>query len=97
MLRPLVGYWFTWVLMAASQFLSGFGIYLGRMGRWNSWDTLTNPSALSLAIVRAYHDHLSVKLTLAYGFVLFIVYVAFYEYAEQEDNTPGSLCALMQR
>lgn len=85
MLRPLVGHWRTWVILAASQFLSGFGIYLGRMGRWNSWDVLTNPSTLTLAIFRAYHDHLSVKLTLAYGFVLLVLYVAFYGYVEQDS------------
>ena len=85
MLRPLLGSWQTWLLMVASQFLSGFGIYLGRMGRWNSWDILTNPSALALAITRTYHDHLSIKLTLAYGFVLLVLYVAFYWYVEHED------------
>ncbi|GAB4033985.1 DUF1361 domain-containing protein [Spirosoma jeollabukense] len=87
MLRPLVGDWRTWVLMLSSQILSGFGIYLGRVGRWNSWDVLTNPSSLTLAVARAYQDHLSVKLTLAYGFVLVVMYVAFYWYVEHESET----------
>ena len=89
MIRPLIGPWRTWVLLATSQFLSGFGIYLGRMGRWNSWDILTNPSALALAVARTYHDHLSIKLTLAYGFVLLVLYVAFYWYVENE-NAPDT-------
>lgn len=86
MLKPVLGKWQIWGLLVVSQFLSGFGIYLGRVGRWNSWDVLTNPSSLTLAIVHAYHDHLSVKLTLAYGFVLVVLYVAFYWYAEHEDD-----------
>ena len=86
MIRPLVGQWLSWALILGSQVLSGFGIYLGRMGRWNSWDILTNPTSLTLAITHAYHDHLSIKLTLAYGFVLTVLYVAFYWYVEHEDR-----------
>ena len=87
MLRPLAGEWLTWMLILGSQVLSGFGIYLGRFGRWNSWDVLTKPSSLTLAIVRAYQDHLSVKLTLGYGFVLIVLYVAFYWYVEHENKS----------
>ncbi|GAB4037538.1 DUF1361 domain-containing protein [Spirosoma gilvum] len=86
MLRPLTGHWLTWAFILASQLLSGFGIYLGRFGRWNSWDILARPSSLTKAIARAYQDHLSVKLTLSYGFVLVIFYIAFYWYAEHDDN-----------
>ncbi len=88
MIRPLAGNVLTWVLIFSSQLLSGFGIYLGRVGRWNSWDVLTSPSALTLAITRAYHDHLSLKLTIAYGLVLFLMYVAFYWYIEYEKDEP---------
>jgi uncharacterized membrane protein len=87
MLRPIVGNLLIWSLLLSSQLLSGFGIYLGRVGRWNSWDVLASPSALTMAIARAYQDHLSIKLTLAYGFVLFAFYVAFYWYVEQEEKT----------
>lgn len=86
MLKPALASWQIWGLLVISQFLSGFGIYLGRVGRWNSWDVLTNPASLALAIARSYQDHLSIKLTLAYGFVLIVLYLAFYWYAEHEEN-----------
>ncbi|GAB2560979.1 DUF1361 domain-containing protein [Spirosoma aerophilum] len=86
MVRPFTGKGLAWLLLFGSQILSGFGIYLGRVGRWNSWDVLTNPSALTRAIAHAYHDHLSLKLTIAYGLVLFLMYVAFYWYVEHETD-----------
>ncbi|MVM38147.1 DUF1361 domain-containing protein [Spirosoma sp. HMF3257] len=86
MIQPQLGQRLTWLAILATQILSGFGIYLGRVGRWNSWDILTNPSSLTLAIAHAYHDHLSIKLTLAYGFVLIVLYVAFYWYVEHDEN-----------
>lgn len=35
-----------WVVATATLLLSGFGIYLGRALRWNSWDVVTNPRGL---------------------------------------------------
>jgi len=32
--------------------LSGFGIYLGRIRRWNSWDVLVHPAGVSHDIGR---------------------------------------------
>ncbi|WP_288428780.1 DUF1361 domain-containing protein [uncultured Spirosoma sp.] len=85
LLRPLLGTTQTWIVTLSCQFLSGFGIYLGRFGRWNSWNVLSSPVDLLQAIVHAYRDHLSIKLTLAYGFVLVVLYVAFWWHNEQDE------------
>jgi uncharacterized membrane protein len=37
---------FTWLLVVAATILSGFGVWLGRFQRWNSWDIVTRPDAL---------------------------------------------------
>ena len=86
MVRPLAGSWPTWALVLGSQVLAGFGIYLGRFGRWNSWDVLTKPVALIDALTTTAPDHLALNLTLAYGFVLTVLYVAFYWYVEYDKR-----------
>jgi uncharacterized membrane protein len=35
--------------------LSGFGIYLGRFERWNSWDLLLHPSAVLASVTQLLH------------------------------------------
>jgi uncharacterized membrane protein len=41
-----------WLFVVAVTALSGFGIYLGRFHRWNSWDIVVNPFALLSDLAR---------------------------------------------
>lgn len=71
-----------WLGVLASSGLVAFGIYLGRYGRWNSWDVLTNPMALGWGIWDSAHNPLARQLTAVFTFTLLLVYVAFYAYYE---------------
>ncbi len=40
------GGWAGWGFVLTALLLSGFGIYIGRFLRWNSWDVFSNPIGL---------------------------------------------------
>ena len=40
-----------WSVAVAALLASGYGVYLGRVQRWNSWDVVTNPHSLFASIV----------------------------------------------
>ncbi len=40
-----------WMVAAGTLILSGYGVYLGRVLRWNSWDIITNPRGLLAFVI----------------------------------------------
>jgi len=68
----------SWLLIFGSMLLSGFGIYLGRFSRLNSWDIISNPLYLVKICIRDLQNPLAMKTTLLFGFVLSVIYVAYY-------------------
>ena len=87
-----IGWAFTLVMIG----LTGFGIYLGRFERWNSWDVFTSPLTLSadiLGLLRHPHANKTafVFSTLCAVF-LFLTYAAFYALtALHRSDAPASL------
>ena len=69
-----------WTLAIASLLGCGFGIYLGRFLRWNSWDALTHPLLFAHTVVRhfvnAHAQPRPLAVTLVYGGGLIVGYIA---------------------
>jgi uncharacterized membrane protein len=51
--RAWIGRWAGWLFALAMLGLSGFGVYLGRFLRWNSWDALVDPIGIMSGAARA--------------------------------------------
>lgn len=86
----MVQHWFVrrfshataWCVSIGSLALSGFGIYLGRFDRWNSWDLLHRPVSL-LSRIAAYilhpMDHTRTwGFTLGFGTMLILSYLFWF-------------------
>ena len=41
------GSWLSWLFVFVTTGLSGYGVYVGRFLRWNSWDIFTQPRTLA--------------------------------------------------
>lgn len=60
------GWMAGWIFVIGVAFLSGFGVYLGRFERWNSWDVVVQPLAVA-ADSPNWFQFFSAKFTLLFG------------------------------
>lgn len=71
-------------IVAVVLFLSGFGIYLGRYCRLNSWDMFHSPFWFYGRVLHQFNNPLAYKVTLTYAFVMSVLYVIFLRYHKPE-------------
>ncbi len=89
----IVQHWFVrkfshataWCVTLGSLALSGFGVYLGRFDRWNSWDLLHRPASL-LTRIASYILHPLAHtrtwgFTLGFGTLLIFAYLFWFSAA----------------
>ena len=78
----MFGWLASWLFIAGAAGLSGFGIYLGRFLRFNSWDVLVQPVELFHGIGHWATDPLANGTSFAFPILfatfLFIAYVMLY-------------------
>jgi uncharacterized membrane protein len=76
---------FGWVFALVSLALSSFGIYLGRVERFNSWDVLTQPYDLLFEIyqrVRYPFEHpRTYGMSMLFTVLLIGIYLTLYAFA----------------
>lgn len=62
------------IAMALLFPLVGFGVYLGRFERWNSWDLLTRPRALLVGALSAAGEPTALAFSAGFGLFLAVGY-----------------------
>ena len=78
--RWLLGVVSAWALVVGVLAASSFGIYLGRVQRWNSWDVFVRPGALLGQIANGFHAA-PLALTVLLTAFLLASYLVFYSFA----------------
>jgi uncharacterized membrane protein len=78
--RRLLGVVSAWGLVVGVLAISSFGIYLGRVQRWNSWDVFVRPDALVGQIANGFHAA-PLALTVLLTSFLLASYLVFYSLA----------------
>jgi len=66
-----------WLFVGAASYLGGFGIYLGRVARLNSWDALFSPFRLIEGVI----DGLNLQafiFTVLFGTLILILYASLF-------------------
>src|SRR5215208_2783635 len=79
--RRLVGAIQAWLLVVAVLALCSFGIYLGRVQRWNSWDVFVRPVALAHAASGAAFHLRPLAMTILFTCFLVATYLVLYSFA----------------
>lgn len=83
--RRLVGVLDAWALVVGVLALSSFGIYLGRVQRWNSWDLVVHPASIVDQVGGGLLHPLShprpIGLTLLFTAFLLVSYLTLYSFA----------------
>jgi uncharacterized membrane protein len=81
LVRRATGEVVGWVFVLAVSALSGFGIYLGRFLRFNSWDVIADPLRLAGYVADRVLDPAgnprAVGVTLMFGALMFACYVMY--------------------
>jgi uncharacterized membrane protein len=82
----------SWLFVAVVAGLSGFGIYLGRFLRFNSWDVITQPVALAKGIGHWVTNPLAHSTTFAFPILfatfLFVSYLLLYALTHLQHAEP---------
>jgi uncharacterized membrane protein len=81
--QQLTARWFgrmaSWLLVATTLAATGFGIYLGRFQRWNSWDVLVDPLGMARQVLvyalNPFDHPRTLGVTLLFGAFLTVAYL----------------------
>jgi uncharacterized membrane protein len=83
-----------WAFVAVVAGLSGFGVFLGRFPRWNSWDLVMRPGKLFVTLADHAQDPFAhpraIGVTLMMAGLFVIAYLMFFVLTSLNYEPPAS-------
>ncbi len=77
----------VWGFLIGAFILSGYGIYLGRFLRWNSWDIIVHPiELLQESAIKLTHP-VAIVVTGIFSLIMFFSYLIFYQLIHLKTTT----------
>lgn len=76
----------AWSAIVGSVILLGFGIYLGRYCRLNSWDLFNEPLWFAERVLHQFKNPMAFKLTGTYAFVILGFYMAYRNFGNPQNE-----------
>lgn len=86
MLRHVFNSWKSWLLILVLMVMSGYGIYLGRVLRWNSWDIFLAPAPLINDVQHTIFAPASLAMTLLFSVLMGITYPFLFYFAQSDQK-----------
>ncbi len=77
------------ILVAIAILLSGFGIYLGRFSRLNSWDVVFSTKLVLREVGQALADPKAIMFSLAFSTFIFLTYAALIFFKRLDVPSPA--------
>ena len=78
LVRRSVGAAISWIFAVLVVALSGFGVYLGRFPRFNSWDLFTSPQGLLSQVWQQFSDPVANWHAFAFSGLFSLVFISVY-------------------
>lgn len=86
MLRHIFNSWKSWLVILVLMVMSGYGIYLGRVLRWNSWDLFLAPAPLINDVQHTIFTPASMAMTLLFSVLMGITYPFLFYFAQSDQK-----------
>ncbi|MFD0965010.1 DUF1361 domain-containing protein [Pseudofulvibacter geojedonensis] len=77
---------FASISIVIISFLSGFGIYLGRYLRWNSWELFTQPNHLLKDIIISLQNTKAIGVTICMASLLLLLFVSYLHLLHKKNS-----------
>jgi uncharacterized membrane protein len=82
--RVLYNRWVGWVIAIFATISGGYGIYLGRFARLNSWHLFTKPVPSLKMIIENLFNTKALLFSLSFGFFIFLTYIVVYSFRKSK-------------
>ncbi len=78
-----------WLFTIGVSLAAGFGVFLGRFQRWNSWDIVTRPDDLVADTLRNLTVPRAVVFSLIFGVLMWLLYLSYAVFSRRGAEPVG--------